>query len=153
MRVDPPAFLLLNLSLAFYNVGTIWAHEIDIFRSWKLVDAESFHTIQSAHWHKLPYWVFVPIGFALIGGVLLIWVHPANAPSWAIYGALAFQMLALILTILLWGRWQARLAGDPLGSQSPYLHKILRTHWIRTLLISCYAACLLVASITTLGGG
>jgi hypothetical protein len=107
MRLDPPAFLLLNLSLAFYNAGTIWAHEIDIFRSWKLVDAASFHTIQSAHWHKLPYWIFVPIGLALLGGILLIWYHPANTPSWAIYGALICQMLALILTALLWGRWQA----------------------------------------------
>ena len=152
MRVDPPAFLLLNLSLAFYNVGTIWAHEIDIFRSWKLVDAESFHTVQRAHWYKLPYWIFVPIGFALIGGVLLIWYHPANTPSFAIYGALIAQMLALLLTALLWGRWQARLAEDPLGPRSPYLNRILRTHWIRTLLISAYAVFLLIATIAALGG-
>ncbi len=152
MRLDPPAFLLLNLSLAFYNAGTIWAHEIDIFRSWKLVDAASFHTIQSAHWHKLPYWIFVPIGLALLGGILLIWYHPANTPSWAIYGALICQMLALILTALLWGRWQARLAEDPLGSRSSYLDKILRTHWIRTLLVSGYAVFLLIASIAGLGG-
>ena len=152
MRVDPPAFLLLNLSLAFYNVGTILAHEIDIFRSWKLVDGESFHTIQRAHWRKLPYWIFVPIGFALVGGVLLLWYHPANTPSFAIYGALIAQMLALLLTALLWGRWQARLAEDPLGSQSPYLNRILRTHWIRTLLISAYAVFLLIAAIAALGG-
>lgn len=31
-------FLLLNLVLAFYNVGTIWAMEIDIFRNWKVLD-------------------------------------------------------------------------------------------------------------------
>jgi hypothetical protein len=35
--MNPKTFLLLNLALGFYNVGTIWAHEIDIFRSWKLV--------------------------------------------------------------------------------------------------------------------
>jgi hypothetical protein len=29
-----------NLALAFYNVGTIWAHEIDTFRSWKLRAAQ-----------------------------------------------------------------------------------------------------------------
>jgi hypothetical protein len=85
-------------------------------------------------------------------GILLIWYHPANTPSWAIYGALICQMLALILTALLWGRWQARLAEDPLGSQSSYLDKILRTHWIRTLLVSGYAVFLLIASIAGLGG-
>jgi hypothetical protein len=94
----------------------------------------------------------VPIGFALVGGVLLLWYHPANTPSFAIYGALIAQMLALLLTALLWGRWQARLAEDPLGSQSPYLDRILRTHWIRTLLISAYAVFLLIATIAALGG-
>ena len=94
----------------------------------------------------------MPIGFALIGGVLLIWYHPANTPSFAIYGALISQMLALILTALLWGRWQARLAEDPLGPRSPYLNRILRTHWIRTLLISAYAVFLLIATIAALGG-
>jgi len=35
--MEPNAFLLFNVALAFYNVGTIWAHEIDIFRTWKLI--------------------------------------------------------------------------------------------------------------------
>ena len=30
--MDPETYLLLNLALAFYNVGTVWAHEVDIFR-------------------------------------------------------------------------------------------------------------------------
>ena len=149
--MDPAIFLLLNLALAFYNLGTIWAHEIDIFRSWRLVSPESFHTIQCVHWRKLRYWIFAPVGFALLGGILLIWYHPANSPLWAIYGALICQTLAFVLTALLWGRWQARLAMDPLGSQSPYLGKILRTHWIRTLLISAYAGFLWAAAIVALG--
>lgn len=37
MMVDLAVFLLLNLALGFYNLGTIWAHEIDIFRSWDLL--------------------------------------------------------------------------------------------------------------------
>jgi hypothetical protein len=52
--------LLLNLALSFYLVGTIWAHEIDILRSWKLINAKDFLTVQSTHWHKLPYWIFAP---------------------------------------------------------------------------------------------
>ena len=74
MTVDPAIFLVLNLALAFYNLGTIWAHEIDIFRSWRLVGVESFHTMQSVHWRKLPYWIFAPVGFSLIGGILLVLV-------------------------------------------------------------------------------
>ena len=145
------AFLLLNVALAFYNVGTIWAHEIDIFRSWKLVDPRNFPEIQRVHWRKLPFWIFTPIGLALSGGSVMIWYHPVGSPLWAIGGALMCQVLSIVLTAILWGRWQAKLAGDSRGSQSPYLVLILKTHWIRTSLISAYAALLLACSISVFG--
>ena len=129
-------FLLLNLALAFYNVGTIWAHEIDIFRSWKLVDAETFHLVQQVHWRKLPYWVLLPGTLALAGSISLIWYCPAGSPRWAIWGGLGCELASVILTFLFWGRWQGILSQDPLGSASPYLDLILSTHWVRTSLIT-----------------
>jgi hypothetical protein len=136
------AFLLLNLALGFYNVGTIWAMEIDIFHSWKLCGSD-FHRVQEVHWRKLPYWIFAPIALALLGSVVLVSYHPIGSPGWAVWGNLGCQSLSLILTALFWGRWQAKLAKDPLGSESPYLKKILATHWVRTLLINAYAFSLL----------
>lgn len=65
-------FLLANLALSFYLVGIIWATEVDIFRSWQLIDSKDFHTVQGAHWSKLPYWIFTPLGLALIGSIGLI---------------------------------------------------------------------------------
>ena len=144
-------FLLLNLALAFYNVGTIWAHEVDIFRSWSLLDATDFHRVQLVHWRKLPFWIFTPVVLALIGGIALVWYHPASAPLSAIVFALACQILSLVLTAVTWGRWQAKLAQDPAGPQSVYLAKILRTHWIRTLLVNSYAVALLICSIVAWG--
>jgi hypothetical protein len=136
-------FLLANLALAFYNVGVIWAHKIDTFRTWKLLDLKTFRAVQATHWKKLPYWVFVPVGLSLVGSVALIWYHPPGSPLWAIWANLACQLLSLVLTAMMWGRWQAALSIDPLGAQGPFLDKILRTHWIRTALITLYALILL----------
>jgi hypothetical protein len=144
-------FLLLNLALAFYNVGTIWAHEVDIFRSWKLVDPEAFPRIQAAHWRKIPYWIFLPVGLALAGSIALIWYHPDHSPVWAIWCAPACLVASCILTGPLWGRWQAKLSKDPLGSASPNLDKILSTHWIRTLLINAYGFILLAWLVECVG--
>lgn len=135
-------FLILNLALGFYNVGTIWAMEVDIFRAWKLVGAD-FHTVQEVHWRKLPYWIFTPVAFALIGSIALIWYHPAGSPTWAIWSVPLAQITSLVLTAILWGPWQAKLSQDPLGARSLYLAKILKTHWIRTLLINVSAFLLL----------
>ena len=73
--------LLLNLALGFYNVGIIWAHELDIFRSWKLVDKKDFPTVQLVHWMKLPYWVFTQVAVALIGGVSPGFLSPGGLTS------------------------------------------------------------------------
>lgn len=144
-------FLLVNLALGFYNVGTIWAHEVDIFRGWQLVDAKDFLSIQDRHWHKLPYWVFIPVGLGLAGAIALVWIHPANSPPWAIFWTPASQLISLLLTGAFWGRWQAKLAKDPKGSGSPYLAKILQTHWIRTFLITSNGLGLLLWAIFVFG--
>jgi hypothetical protein len=60
-------------------------------------------------------------------------------------------VLSIALTAIFLGRWQAKLAQDPRGSQSPYLTHILQTHWMRTLLINAYALMLLVGAIGTFG--
>lgn len=136
-------FLLSNLALSFYLVGAIWAHEIDIFRSWKLIGAKDFRIVRSVHWSKLPYWIFTPLGLVLAGSIALVWYHPQASPGWAIWGNLACQLASHVLTSIYWGRWQARLSKDERGPASPYLAKILATHWIRALLISTYGLILL----------
>lgn len=143
-------FLLINLSLAFYNVGTIWAHEIDIFRTWKFLDPKTFRAVQTVHWHKLTFWVFIPVGLALVGSILLFWYHPDSVPIWQIWVAFLFQIVSHLLTAVFWGRWQAKLSTDDQGGASPYLTKILKTHWIRTILINGYGFMLLYITILSL---
>lgn len=139
-------FLLFNLALGFYNVGTIWAHEVDIFRSWQ--DAgDAFVRIQSKHWKKLPYWVLIPVVAALAASIALLWYHPKGSPMWAMIGVCGCQGASAVLTAAFWGRWQAALSKDPRGAQSPYLGRILRTHWIRTALITASALFLLAWTI------
>lgn len=148
----PATFLLLNLALAFYNVGTIWAHEVDIFRSWQLIPMGSFHRVQELHWRKLRYWVLLPVGLAFAGSVSLLWYHPPDSPAWATWGALGCQIASHVLTAIFWGRWQAKLSKDPLGAASPYLRKILSTHWIRTFLMNAYAFIILAWVILSARG-
>ena len=61
-----------------------------------------------------------------------------------VWGNLVCHLLSHVLTALMWGRWQAALSTDPLGAHSPFLEKILSTHWIRTALVTAYALILFV---------
>ena len=145
--MSPSIFLLLNLALAFYDVGTIWAHEIDIFRTWRLVGRENFHVIQRTHWRKLPFWILLPVGLALAGNSVLLWYRPARVLAGPVGAAFACQFTSLLLTAVLWGPWQAKLSHDERGSDSPYLARILSTHWIRTALINVAALFLFCAAL------
>ena len=144
--MNATGFFLLNLALGFYNAGTIWAHEADIFRTWRLIGPKYFGHVQRLHWRKMPYWVFLPIGLGILGAVALIWFHPAHSPVWGIWGSLLCQLVSLVLTVFFWGRWQNLLARDHRGSESPYLQKILETHWVRTFLVNANALILLLWS-------
>ncbi len=143
-------FLLLNLVLAFYNIGTIWAMEVDIFRSWRHLDPKTFKLVQTIHWKKLPYWIFFPVILAFVGSIFLFWHHPDNIPIWEIWTVFLIQLISHILTAIFWGQWQAKLSKDELGGASPYLDKILRTHWIRTFLINAYGLMLLFITIQSI---
>ena len=121
--MNEKVFLLCNLALGFYNVGTIWAHEVDIFRTWRLVDPKDFLRVQTVHWRKLPFWVFIPVGLGIAGSVVLVWYHPANSPPWGVGGAVACQILSIVLTAMFWGRWQAEsFTGSP-GPKEPSPHQ------------------------------
>ena len=112
-------FLLLNLALAFYNVGTIWAHEVDIFRTWKFLDTKTFQTVQGVHWKKLPYWIFIPVGLSFIGAIALFWYHSDKISNWEIWISFTIQFLSHLLTAIFWGQWQAKLSKYSLGAASP----------------------------------
>ena len=103
------------------------------------------------HWRKLPYWIFAPVGLALAGSFVLVWYHPVGSPTWGFWGCLGCQLASLVLTAIWWGRWQAALSRDERGPDSPYLARILATHWIRTLLINANACVLLLWMIKQLG--
>jgi hypothetical protein len=140
-------FLLFNLALAFYNVGTIWAIEVDIFRSWKPLDPETFKIVQSIHWRKLPYWIFIPVAISFTGSIILFWYHPAKISVWEIGIAFMFQFISHLLTSFLWGPWQSKLSKDEAGGASLFLVKILKTHWVRTALITAYGFMILYLTI------
>ena len=142
-------FLLANVALAFTIVGFVWAHQVEIFRSWRLIDARSFRAVHAAHWQTLPIWV-VPIGLGLAGSIALIWYHPAGSPAWAIWASVLCQVITQVLTLFFWGRWQAQLRGDSNGPASPVLDRLIRTHWLRAVLTSAYAAILIVWTVTVL---
>jgi hypothetical protein len=143
-------FLLINLCVAFYNVGTIWAMEVDIFRNWKVLNRANFRLVQGSHWKKLPYWIFIPLALSLAGSIALLLYHPDKLPTWEVSIPLALQLVSHGFTAVFWGQWQYKLSIDKAGAKSRYLLKILKTHWMRTALWNANAIALLWMTVQVL---
>lgn len=134
--------LLITFALSFYGLGLIWAIETLIFPGWALLpDLPTFEKVRGAHWKIIPYLVFIPIGLLFVLTIALLWYMPLLPIILAFF----FQLFSHILTGLTFGRWQARIAIEHQGPNSPFLKKILATHWIRTTLVTLNAAALLWA--------
>ena len=147
----PTLFLLGNLVLASVIAGFVWAHQIEIFRAWRLLDQKSFHAVHDAHWRTLPVWI-VPIVLSTAGSLALIFYHPTGSPVWAIGAGIACQALVQTLTVLFWGRWQANLRTDPAGPKSAALARLVRTHWVRAALVTAYAGILVAWMVIVVRG-
>jgi hypothetical protein len=85
--------------------------------------------------------IFPSAGIALLGSFAQLWVQPAHVPRWIIPLNCLLQALVYILTGAWWGRWQAQLESVRLedGSLNPAYQRLLRTHWLRVLLLSISA--------------
>jgi len=106
--------------------------------------------VQRLHWRKLPYWVLTPVGFSLLGSIVLIWYHPSASPLWGIAGQFCARGSRSSSQLAIGAGGRARLAQDPAGPDSPSLAKILNTDWVRTLLVSSNALILLFWALMVL---
>jgi hypothetical protein len=137
-------FLLLNTALAFYAVGLIWTQDVNVFRPWKLLNYDDFMKVRRAYWKTTPYLVFIPVGLSLIGAITLIWYHPEKVSTNLVYIAVSTHLLIDITTALSWGQWQARIARGKAGPDSLLLDKLVRTHWIRAIMVTIYGVWFLI---------
>ncbi len=136
------------LILSLYGVGLIWSVQLIIFPSWRmLADADQLYRIRLDYWRKLPYLVFIPIGILFIMTILLVIIHPPSAPPGLLWAALIVQLIINILTGLTWARWERRISMERLTPGDPLLERLVKTHWLRTLLVTMNALFIIWAAV------
>jgi hypothetical protein len=142
--------LLFCTALSFYGLGMIWAMEMVTLRTWTVLhDKETFHQLRSVHWRALPFLVFIPIGILFISSVWLLWYHPAKTPINLIVFAVGIQMVTFILTAMYWGRWERLISVEQQSPQSNLVRVLIKTHWIRTALVSLNAILFFLITVFT----
>jgi hypothetical protein len=142
--------LLFCSALSFYGLGMIWAMEVVTLRTWTVLeDKKTFHQMRSVHWRALPYLVFIPIGILFLGSVSLFWYHPVKTPTNLLAFAVGVQIIIFILTAIYWGRWERIISVEQQSPQSNLVRRLVKTHWIRTALVSLNAILFFLITVFT----
>lgn len=133
--------LIWTTALAWYHVGFVWLVQVVAWPLFAYVGRNEFDSYHQAWWRGIRYILFVPSALVFLGGLYLLFVPPAGVPEWLLGLAFGMYLLMYVLTAAWWGPQQAKLA----DTASPRFRLIIRTHWLRTALVSGYALCFLAA--------
>jgi len=145
----PDWILLAALVLAWFHVGVVWLVQTVSWPIFAHVGQNEFEEYHLAWWRGIRWIVFVPGTLALVGTALLLRFTPAGVPVWLVWLALGIDLLMYLLTAVWWGPQQAKLT-DP---RSPRFRLIVKTHWVRTALVSAYGFALLAALVLHMHAG
>lgn len=141
--------LVWAVALGWYHTGFVWLVQVVAWPLFGHVGPLEFEAYHQSWWRGIRYILFVPSGLAGIAGVLLLFVRPAGVPEWLVVAAFCAYVLTYVVTALWFGPQQAALN----DTASPRFRRILRTHWLRTALVTGNAALLLAALALRLGSG
>lgn len=135
--------LIATTAFAWYHVGFVWLVQVVAWPLFAYVGQREFDAYHRAWWSGIRYILFVPSGLTFLGGLYLVMAPPTGVPVWLLAFGFGMYVLMYVLTALWWGPQQAKLT----DTRSPRFSLIIRTHWLRTALVSAYACCFLAAIV------
>lgn len=127
--------VLITTAISLYNVGIIWLMQRHIFPGFEFIGKEEWPEYHEHHWQRIRYVVLLPAVLAFGGSALLLKVRPSNIPRWMTRTGFGLQTTAFGLTAVLWGPMLSRFRR---GNSTERVQRLVRTHWIRTLLVTAF---------------
>lgn len=128
--------LLVTTVVGWYNVGVIWLLQRHVLPGFEFIGSNEWPEYHGHHWQAIKYVVLAPAGLAFAGSALLNRLSPDGVPRWATRFGLALQTTAFGLTAVVWGPMQVQL--DREGNAPKLVGRFVRTHWIRTALVTLF---------------
>lgn len=133
--------LVVVLALSCYNVGIIWLMQIHVYPLFGVVGVGEFRAYHGEHWRRIRYVVFVPAVLTLVGALLLLWLRPPGVPALGLWLGVTLQVVTYAVTGIFWAPLQIQL--NKKGASPELLRRLIDSHWLRTGLITLYAALML----------
>lgn len=106
---------LITFTLVFYGMGASFVESFVNYPTWHHIGAAEFQAYRQALSPLIIGFMVIPVFLAIPLTALLLWKRPAPIPSWAIWLALAMQMIGAISSIAIQIPIQVQLSTNGLS--------------------------------------
>ena len=128
---------LIAFALVFYGNGAAFIESFVNYSSWHLIGPAEFTRFHQFISPRILSFLVVPALLGTLFTVLLLWFKPVAIPKWAVWVAIALQVIVWVSTAAIQVPIQIRLSAD--GLSLPLIDRLIETNfWLRRI---PYAAC------------
>ena len=121
---------LITFALVFYGTGASFVESFVNYPTWRLIGANEFRDYHQALGPLIIGYMVIPMLLTTLLTVLLLWLHPALIPRWAIRLAVVLQLIVWISTFAIQIPIQMQLSAD--GLSLPLIDQLIFTNfWLR----------------------
>jgi hypothetical protein len=118
---------LISFALVFYGMGASFVESFVNYPTWRLIGANEFRAYHQALSPLVIGYMVIPMLIATITTMLLLWYRPAPLPQWAIWLAVALQLIVWVSTAAIQLPIQMQLSRG--GLSLPLIERLIFTNW------------------------
>lgn len=121
---------LATFALVFYGMGAAFVESFVNYPTWPLVGTAEFPAFHQALSARIIPVMVVPMLLTTVLTAFLLWLRPAPIPRWALWTALALQVITWISTAAIQLPIQFSLSAN--GLSLPLIDRLIFTNlWLR----------------------
>ncbi len=118
VRDSSPAsvwLFLVTFVFVFYGMGAAFVESFVNYPTWRLIGAAEFQAYHQALSPLIIGYMVIPVFLTIPLTALLLWKRPFQIPKWAIWSALAMQLVAAVSSVFVQIPIQVQLSSEGLS--------------------------------------
>ena len=143
---------VIAFALVFYGNGAAFVESFVNYSSWHLIGSDEFVAYHQFIGPRVLTFLVAPALLGTVFTVLKLWARPAVIPLWAVWAAIAAQVIVWVSTATIQLPIQLQLSAHGLSLE--LIERLIRTNfWLRRIPYALCAGLFLWMAVRAIGVG
>ena len=148
----PRWIFVIAFALVFYGNGAAFVESFVNYPSWHLIGSNDFLAYHQFIGPRVLAFLVAPALLGTVFTVLMLWARPAVIPLWAVWAAIAAQVIVWVSTAAIQVPIQVQLSSHGLSLE--LVERLIKTNfWLRRIPYAVCAGMFLWMAAKAIGAG